>query len=113
MLPPTDGLAQRAFCNRHGQAINDVTGCVTKQVGSIYKEINMGIREMLKTAEFVVDAQGNNKAMLVDYKVWEELLTLLEDWEDIEELHRLREAGEEAIPWEQAKAELRAEGIDV
>jgi len=73
----------------------------------------MGIREMLKTAEFVVDAQGNNKAVLVDYKIWEELLTLLEDWEDIEELHRLREAGEESIPWEQAKAELRAEGVDI
>ena len=51
--------------------------------------------------------------MVLDYTVWEELLTLLEDWEDAEELRRLREAGEETVPWEQAKAELRAEGVDV
>jgi len=68
---------------------------------------------MLQTAEFVVDAHGNKKAILLDYKVWEDLLTLLEDWEDAEEIRRLREAGEETIPWEQAKAELRAEGVDV
>jgi len=73
----------------------------------------MSAIEMLQTAQFVVDAQGNKKAVLLDYKVWEELLTLLEDWEDAEEIRRLREAGEEAIPWEQAKAELRTEGIDV
>jgi len=76
-------------------------------------EVSMSAIEMLQTAQFVVDAQGNKKAVLLDYKVWEELLTLLEDWEDAEEIRRLREAGEEAIPWEQAKAELRTEGIDV
>ena len=69
--------------------------------------------EMLRTAEFVVDSHGKKRSVLLDYKVWEELLTLLEDWEDAEEIRRLREMGEEAIPWEQAKAELRAEGIDV
>jgi hypothetical protein len=37
----------------------------------------------------------------------------LEDLEDAEEIRRLRKAGEEAVPWEQAKAELRGEGIDV
>lgn len=73
----------------------------------------MSTIEKLQTAEFVVDAQGNKRAVLLDYKVWEELLTLLEDLEDAEEIRRLREAGEEAIPWEQAKIALRAEGIDV
>ncbi len=73
----------------------------------------MGIVEMLQTAEFVTDAQGNRKAVLLDYKVWEQLLALLEEWEDAEEIRRLREADEEAISWEEAKAELRAEGIDV
>lgn len=37
----------------------------------------MNALEMLQTAEFVVDAQGNKKTVLLDYKVWEELLTLL------------------------------------
>jgi hypothetical protein len=40
-------------------------------------------------------------------------MTLLEDIEDAQEIHQLREAEEEAIPWEQAKAELRSEGMDV
>lgn len=73
----------------------------------------MSVIDMLQTAEFVIDAHGNKKAVLLDYKVWEELLTLLEDWEDAEEIRRLRESGEAAIPWEQAKAELRDEGVDV
>lgn len=60
----------------------------------------MSVIDMLQTAEFVIDAHGNKKAVLLDYKVWEELLTLLEDWEDAEEIRRLRESGEEAIPWE-------------
>lgn len=44
---------------------------------------------------------------MLEYPIWEELLTLLEDLEDAEEIRRLREAGEEA------KVELRARGIDV
>ncbi len=66
----------------------------------------MNALEMLQTAEFVVDAHGNKKAVLLDYKVWEALLTLLEDREDAEEIRRLRQAGEETLSWEQAKAEL-------
>jgi len=63
----------------------------------------MSAVEMLRTVEFVVDAHGNKRAVLLDYKVWE----------DAEEIRRLREAGEEVIPWQQAKVELRAKGIDV
>lgn len=66
----------------------------------------MSIIELLETIQFVVDAQGNKKAVLFDLAVWEELLTLLEDSEDAAEIRRLREAAEEAIPWEQAKVEL-------
>jgi hypothetical protein len=69
--------------------------------------------DVLDKAQFVVDARGNRQAVLVDYRLWEELLTLLEDQEDAEEIRRHREAGEEAIPWEQAKVELRAKGLDV
>jgi hypothetical protein len=69
--------------------------------------------DVLGKAQFVVDAHGARQAVLVEYRLWEEMLTLLEDREDGEEIRRLREAEEEAIPWEQAKAELRAAGIDV
>ena len=73
----------------------------------------MTISELLENAQFLVDANGNKKAVVVDFALWEELLTLLEDLEDAEEIRRLREADEEVVPWDQAKAELRAEGIDV
>ncbi|MGH8555537.1 MAG: hypothetical protein ACREUD_08250 [Gammaproteobacteria bacterium] len=72
----------------------------------------MSVVELLRNVEFLVDASGSKKAVLLDHKVWEELLTELEGMEDAEEIERLREAGEKAIPWEQAKQELRADGID-
>ena len=73
----------------------------------------MSVTELVQTAQFLVDTAGNKKAVVLDYAMWEGLLTLLEDLEDAEEIRRLRAAGEEAVPWEQAKAELRSEGIDV
>lgn len=73
----------------------------------------MTISELIKAVQFVVDAGGNKKAVLLDYAAWEKLLTLLEDWEDSEEIRRLRESGEEVVPWQQAKEQLRAEGVDV
>lgn len=73
----------------------------------------MGVIELLQKAQFVVDSHGNKRAVLLDYASWEELLTVLEDVEDAEEIRQLREAGEEVIPWEQAKADLRANGVDV
>ena len=36
-----------------------------------------------------------------------------EDLSDLQEIDRARKDGEEPIPWEQAKAELRAQGVDV
>ena len=73
----------------------------------------MSVIDLLQNAQFVVDAHGNKRAVLLDYASWEALLTLLEDLEDAEEIRRLREAGEGAIAWEQTKAELRADGVDV
>lgn len=73
----------------------------------------MNIHELLQTAQFVVDAEGNKKAVVFDYALWEELLTLLEDLEDAEEMQHLRDAGAETVPWDQAKDELRAQGADV
>jgi hypothetical protein len=78
-----------------------------------YREVEMSVTELLQEAQFLVDANGNKKAVVFDFVIWEGLLTLLEDLEDAEEIRHLREAGEEAIPWAQAKAELRDEGIDV
>ena len=73
----------------------------------------MGVAELLGTVEYLVDPSGKRKAVVVDYAVWEQVLTLLEDLEDAKEIRRLRQAGEKAIPWEEAKAQLRAEGVHV
>jgi PHD/YefM family antitoxin component YafN of YafNO toxin-antitoxin module len=73
----------------------------------------MSVTEILQNVQFIVDAAGNKKAVLLDYSLWEELLTQLEDLEDAEEIRHLRKVREEVISWEQAKGELRAEGVDV
>jgi hypothetical protein len=73
----------------------------------------MNVIELLQKIQFLVDANGNKKAVVMDYEIWEALLTQLEDLEDAQEIQRLREAGETIIPWKQAKVELRSEGVDV
>lgn len=73
----------------------------------------MSVVDRLEQVQFLVDAQGQKKSVVLDLATWEELLMLLEDLEDATEIRRLRELGEEVIPWEQAKGELRAAGIDV
>lgn len=69
----------------------------------------MNTTELLQNVQFVTDADGNKTAVQIDYAAWEELLILFEDMEDAEEIRRSRASGEQAIPWEQAKAELRAD----
>ena len=73
----------------------------------------MTVTELLETAEFLIDNDGKRKKIVFDYAIWEELRELLEDLEDAEEMSRLRQSDEESLSWEQAKAELRAEGVDV
>lgn len=64
----------------------------------------MSVTELLQTARFVVDADGNKKAVMVDYDIWEELLSILEDWEDSQEIKQLRVLKGEAVPWEAANS---------
>ena len=75
--------------------------------------MNSHIQELLETAEFVVDIQGQKKAVMLDYSIWEDLLQLLEDIEDSAEIEASQMSGEEPIPWEQARTELRARGVNV
>ena len=67
----------------------------------------MSVPELLEKAQFVVDASGKKKLVLLDYTAWEALLTLLDDLEDIEDIRHLRDSDEKVIAWKQAKAELR------
>ncbi|MXX27324.1 MAG: hypothetical protein F4Z82_17975 [Caldilineaceae bacterium SB0668_bin_21] len=75
--------------------------------------MNGTFRELRDAAEFVVDAQGRRKAVLLDYAVWKKLMYQIEDMEDSAEIEASRTSGEETVPWEEAKAELRAKGINV
>lgn len=73
----------------------------------------MTVNELLKQTQFLVDDKGNKKAVVFDYALWKDVLTLLEDQEDSEEIRTLRESEEDVITWEQAKDELRGAGVDV
>lgn len=73
----------------------------------------MTVSDLLEKAQFLIDKSGNKQAVVLDYAIWEEFLALLEDLEDAEEIRRLRESNEDVISWEEALAELRAEGVDV
>lgn len=60
---------------------------------------------MSRNVQFVTDADGNKVAVILPLEEYEEML---------EDLHLGRVAreseGEERIPWQQARAELKAEG---
>ena len=73
----------------------------------------MQMTELIDAARFVVDSDGRKKAVVLDYEHWQELLELLEDLADLQEIDHVRNTGEETMPWERAKEELRAQGVDV
>lgn len=70
----------------------------------------MQVNELIEKAQVLVDSDGKKKAILLDYAFWQELL---EDLEDMEALDRVREAGQEYVSWEEARAELRVDGVRV
>jgi len=63
-----------------------------------------------KSREYVVDEQGRRKAVLLPVEEYQALIEAAEDLEDIRAADDARAEGGEPIPWEQVKAELRAEG---
>lgn len=67
----------------------------------------MSIAELIKTAQFVVDGDGNRRAVQLDLVVWEELITLLEDLEDAEEMAQAHQEDDELIPWEQVVSDYK------
>lgn len=44
----------------------------------------MSLAELLESAQFVVDNQGNKKAVMFDFATWQAALPLLERLEDLE-----------------------------
>ena len=61
----------------------------------------------------VLDAStrvANPRTLEYSYAHWQEFL---DDLSDLQEIDRVRNSGEEIIPWEQAKEDLRGQGVDV
>lgn len=44
----------------------------------------MSLTELVKSVEFLVDAEGNKKAAVLEWSTWQEIVTLLEQLEDQE-----------------------------
>jgi hypothetical protein len=80
----------------------------------------MGIADLLDSAQFVVDAQGNKKAVMFDLVLWNEFVQWLQQLEELEEAHEEAEdikivleaeariaSGEETVrDWDEFEAEL-------
>jgi len=60
--------------------------------------------------QYVVDENGRRIAVVLPLRQYRKLVEALEDLEDIRAADEARAEGGEPIPWEQVKAELRAEG---
>lgn len=73
----------------------------------------MTTAELLDSAQYLVDDTGQKKAVVIEMSLWEKVLEILENIEDEKEMTRLLNSDEEIISWEQAKAELKATGLDV
>ena len=62
------------------------------------------------SVQYVVDENGKRTAVLVPIELFEELVELAEQLEDIRHLEANEAVPGEPMPWEQFVAELRAEG---
>ena len=60
--------------------------------------------------QYVVDENGRRIAVVLPLRQYRKLVEAMEDLEDLRAAEEARAEGGEAIPWEQVKAELRAEG---
>jgi len=78
----------------------------------------MNVTELIESAQFVIDAGGNKKAVLLDFSAWQAMLPLLKhletlELEEIEDVQVVREIeariaqGEETMrDWAEFEAEL-------
>ncbi len=64
----------------------------------------MTVADILNSVKFVVNPDGHQSAVVVDLDVWEQIVTLLED---AEEIKKARAVKEETISWKTAKKELK------
>ncbi len=61
---------------------------------------------MLGKEQFVIDANGNRTAVLIDIDDYQRLVAAFEEVESIHAFDRAKSSSDEAIPFEQAVAEI-------
>jgi hypothetical protein len=66
----------------------------------------MSVSEIVKSVTYLVDTDGNKKAVQVDWSVWQELLNILEDQEDDRRWDELFAAHPEVMERLAAEAEI-------
>ena len=57
--------------------------------------------------DYVVDEQGNRKAVVVPMREWEQILEALEELDDISVYDAAKRYPSDAVPFEQAVLEIR------
>jgi hypothetical protein len=57
-------------------------------------------------AQFIVDAQGNRKAVILDMQAYQDLLEAQEELEELRAYDEAEAEGGEAVPLEQALKEI-------
>jgi hypothetical protein len=51
----------------------------------------MTVTELLESVQFVVDTEGNKKAVLLDFAIWQEVLQLLMEMEEEDDVQAVKE----------------------
>ncbi len=56
--------------------------------------------------QFIVDSSGNKTAVIIDYLEYQQILDLLDEFEDIKAYDKIKSEKEELIPFELAMEEI-------
>lgn len=57
--------------------------------------------------EYLVDEEGNRKAVVISIPVWQQIVRMLEELDDIRAYDDAKSQPSDAIPFEQAVSEIR------
>jgi hypothetical protein len=74
--------------------------------------IAMTVADLTQQVQFIVDAEGNRTAAVLEIAVWEQILTILKNIEDTEAMRRSA-PDDEVTAGEPAKVEPRPAGLAV
>lgn len=64
---------------------------------------------MAAREHYVIDETGTRTAVLIDIEYYQKLLDALEELESIRAYDEAKEAGDEAVPFEQAAHEIKSQ----